>query len=87
MSISGHPAVDLVGITVSIAIGVHPDGSSLILAGHPDGVPGSDAAALVVAQIDVPLDGGTKKVWHPVIWRSLRKSRGNWCEVLALRVG
>ena len=60
-------AINLVGIAVAVSVGVHPEVAVLVLAGHPDEVPGSDAAALVVAQIDVPLDGAAEEVGHEVL--------------------
>ena len=61
-------ASDLVGIAVTKGVGFHPDISSFVLAGHLDSVEGSDTAALVLAQVNVPLDGSAKQVWLEVIW-------------------
>ena len=69
-------AVDLIGVAVTIAIGIHPDVTVLVFAWHSNSVESSDAAALVVAQIEVPLDGSAKEVWHEVVWSGLGES---WC--------
>ena len=68
-------AVDLIGVAVTIAVGIHPDVTVLVLAWHPNSVESSNAAALVVAKIDVPLDGSAKEVWHEVVWSGLGERR------------
>ena len=60
-------AVNLVGVTVTPAVGVHPEGAIVVLAWHADEVEGGDAATLVVAEIDVPLDGATEEVGGEVL--------------------
>ena len=68
-------AIDLVGVAVAPAIGAPPVVAILVLAWHRDSVEGSDAAALVIAQIDVPLDGATEKVGLEVLIRLVIERR------------
>jgi len=59
-------ACDHVGITVAVFIRVHPDVATCVFARHLDEIPGSYAAALVVAEVDVPLNRAAKEVWLEV---------------------
>ena len=84
-------AINLVGIAVAISVSVHPDVALVILAWHRDHVEGSDAAALVVAEVDVPLDRTSEKVWLEVLGVGLVKiwGRGNVATAICrhLKVG
>jgi len=60
-------AVDLIGVAVAISVGVHPEGTVVMLARHADEVPGGDAAALVVAEIDIPLHSASQEVGLEVL--------------------
>jgi len=73
-------SIDLVGVTVSVAISVHPEFAGFINAWHLDHVPGSDAATLVVAEVDVPLDRATKHVGLEEL-RVIQVERGGLSDV------
>ena len=60
-------SIDLVGIAVSKTVGVSPDVAVPVLGGGQDGVEGRDAAALLVAEVDVVLNNTTKKVGSVVL--------------------
>ena len=70
-------AINLVGVTVAPAVSIHPEITITILAWHGDQVESSDAATLVVGQINVPLNRAAKKIGLEVLgilllqsWRS-----------------
>ena len=54
-------------IAVTISVSVHPNVTIRIFTWHLDEIPGGKTATLVVAQIDVPLDGSTEKIWPKVL--------------------
>jgi hypothetical protein len=60
VELGAEVASDLVGVAVAPAVGSHPQVAILVNTGHGDEVEGGDAAALVFAQIHVPLDGATE---------------------------
>ena len=60
-------ASDLHRITVAPAVSFDPWGAVLLLAGHHDCVEGGDAAALVIAEVDVVLDRAAHEIGRPVL--------------------
>lgn len=60
-------AGDLVGIAVAPAISVHPEVAIRVLAWHAHEVESGDAATLVMAEVDVPLDRATEEVGLEVL--------------------
>lgn len=60
-------AVNHIAITVAKAVGIHPQSTILILAWHRDSIEGSDAATLVIAQVQIILNHGVLEVGSEVL--------------------
>ena len=60
-------AIYFVAVTVTPAICVHVIWTVWFSSGHSNKIEGGDAATIVLTQVDIPLDGATKKIYTVVV--------------------
>jgi len=69
-------AVNHISITVAKSVGIHPQSSILVLAWHRDSIERSDAATLVIAQVQIILKDSVSQVGSEVLGIAVIEG---WC--------